>query len=304
MSIAYIERIALMERLLDVDMREYTTFRAGGRAAEMVICSNTEELSEIMEEIKKENKLYLLIGNGSDMLFKDEGYSGTIVKLGEDFQKIERDGDFVKAGAALLLSKVANFALEEELAGFEFASGIPGSVGGALFMNAGAYGGEMKDIVVSATIMDSEGNVREVPVEDMDLSYRHSIFQSNNAIILFVKYKLSKGDKDMIKAEIKEFTLKRNTKQPIEYPSAGSFFKRPEGYFAGKLIQDSGLKGMSVGGAQVSEKHSGFVINKGGATATDILDLMHLIQNTVYDKFGVKMEPEVRIIGRNGQENA
>lgn len=291
-----------MKKIYDADMREYTTFRAGGKAACMIICDTVEELLLAITENKRANKPYLIMGNGSDMLFKDEGYLGTVIKQGEPFSKVKRNGEFLTAGAATKLSQVAHKALEEGLEGFEFASGIPGSVGGALYMNAGAYGGEMKDIVEYAEILTSDGKVEKLNVSEMNLAYRNSIFQKNDAVILSVTYKLRKGDKSEIKKNMSELTKKRNSKQPIEFPSAGSFFKRPKGYFAGKLIEDSGLKGMMVGGAQVSDKHSGFIINRGGATATDIIDLMHLIQNIVYDKFGVKMEPEVRIIGKYGEE--
>jgi UDP-N-acetylmuramate dehydrogenase len=195
------------------------------------------------------------------------------------------------------MSQVASRALSEELTGFEFASGIPGSIGGALFMNAGAYGGEMKDIVVSARVMQKDLSITEIPVEEMGLGYRHSNFQEDDGVVLSVTLALEPGDKAAIAARMKELTEKRNAKQPVRYPSAGSFFKRPDGYFAGKLIQDAGLKGVSVGGAQVSPMHSGFIINTGGATATDIITLMHLVQETVYDRFQVRLEPEVRIIG-------
>lgn len=287
-----------MRKLYDVDMREYTTFRAGGRVAEMVICDTAEELAETVLLLKREGKPCIMLGNGSNTLFTDRGYKGTVIRLGRDFRAVAVHGVSVVCGADVSVAAAAKAALAANLTGFEFASGIPGSIGGALFMDAGAYGGEMKDVVTEAQILRiGTGQVETVAAAEMELSYRHSIFQTSGDIILSVTLKLKPGDHDAIAAEMNELTRRRNAKQPVQYPSAGSFFKRPEGYFAGKLIQDAGLKGLSVGGAQVSEQHSGFIINKGNATADDIIRLMHLVQNTVKDKFGVVLEPEVRIIG-------
>lgn len=287
-----------MKRLLDADMREYTSFRAGGKAAEMAIPETTEELMEVLQKIHQEGVRSVILGNGSNTLIADGGFDGTVVKLGEAFSSIRVDGDMVIAGGGALMSSVAKAALAAELTGFEFASGIPGSIGGAVFMNAGAYGGEMKDIVKSVNLVSRDGKrLRTVKGEDMDFAYRHSCLEESGDVVVTVCLQLQPGTHDEIAAQMKELTRRRNEKQPVQYPSAGSFFKRPEGYFAGKLIQDAGLKGLSVGGAQVSEQHSGFIINRGGATAKDIVDLMHLVQNTVFDKFGVSLEPEVRIIG-------
>lgn len=287
-----------MKIIKNVDMSRYTTFRAGGKADEMVIPETAEELVEALNEIKEKKVPYIMLGNGSNTLVTDGGFHGTVIKLGERFNSIQVNGSSVSCGSGALMSSVAKAALAADLAGFEFASGIPGSIGGAVFMNAGAYGGEMKDIVVSATVIDGVGgDLQERLVDDMDLSYRHSAFQNSGDIITQVNLCLTKGEHADIAERMRELAEKRNSKQPVQYPSAGSFFKRPEGYFAGKLVQDAGLKGLTVGGAQVSELHSGFIINRGGATATDIIQLMHLVQNTVYDKFGVKLEPEVRIIG-------
>lgn len=290
-----------MERFRDIEMKDYTSFKAGGKAAEMVIVESVEELREILAEIDQANRPYLMLGNGSNTLIKDSGFSGTVVKLGESFHQVKihgESGEKLVCGCGALMSSVAKAALAESLTGFEFASGIPGSIGGAVFMNAGAYGGEMKDIVESVNLVSRDGKVlRTVSGEEMDFSYRHSILQETGEVAVSVVLRLSKGDAAEISETMRDLTKRRNEKQPVQYPSAGSFFKRPEGFFAGKLIQDAGLKGLSVGGAQVSELHSGFIINKGGATATDIIDLMHLVQNTVFDKFGVKLEPEVRIIG-------
>ena len=239
-----------------------------------------------------------MLGNGSNTLFREGGFHGTVLKLGPSFGEIRREGNELVVGAAALMSQAANAALEAGLAGFENLSGIPGSLGGAVFMDAGAYGSEMKDVTVSADVVTADGDaLRTVPVEEMDLSYRHSIFEETGDIVTSVRIRLTPDDPEKIRRRMKEMLEKRSSKQPLQYPSAGSFFKRPAGHFAGKLIQDAGLRGARVGGAQVSEKHCGFVINRGGATPRDIIDLMHLVQNTVFDQTGILLEPEVRIIG-------
>ena len=287
-----------MERLENVDMGRYTSFRAGGKAKELVMPENTDELIELMKEIRESGRKYIVLGNGSNTLICDSGFDGVVVRLGKAFSDIRRDGNRLICGSGALMSSVAKAALGENLTGFEFASGIPGSIGGAVFMNASAYGGEMKDIVEEVTVVKKDGSgVSVLSAEDMDFSYRHSILEKTGDIAVSAVLKLESGDHEQIALKMSELTRRRNEKQPVQYPSCGSFFKRPEGYFAGKLIQDAGLKGLTVGGAQVSELHSGFIINRGGASASDIIDLMHLVQNIVYDKFGVKLEPEVRIIG-------
>lgn len=287
-----------MKIIKDVEMKDYTSFKAGGKANKMVICEREDEVIETLREIKEKNEKYIMLGNGSNTLVKDSGFSGTVIKLGDSFSKIIRTGNNLVCGGNTLMSVVAKYALREGLTGFEFASGIPGSIGGAFFMNAGAYGGEIKDIAKSAKIISRDTlELKEVGLSDMGLSYRHSVFQENGDIILSVEISLEEGNKSEIESTMKDLAKKRNSKQPVQFPSAGSFFKRPEGHFAGKLIQDSGMKGVSVGGAQVSELHSGFIINKGNATATDIIQLMELVQKKVYEKFGVSLEPEVRIIG-------
>lgn len=287
-----------MERLSNVDMSGYTSFRAGGCADELIIVETPEELLDILKELNEKKTRFIMLGNGSNTLVKDSGYHGAVVKLGESFDEVRVHGNKVLAGGGALLSVVAKAALNASLTGLEFASGIPGSIGGAIYMNAGAYGGEMKDIVETVTLAKRDGSgLVTVSGDKMDFGYRHSILEETGDIVVAVAYRLEKGNRDEIQATMSELTKKRNEKQPVQYPSAGSFFKRPEGHFAGKLVQDAGLKGLTVGGAQVSQLHSGFVINIGGATATDIIDLMHLVQNTVYDKFGVMLEPEVRIIG-------
>ncbi|MBR2547873.1 MAG: UDP-N-acetylmuramate dehydrogenase [Eubacterium sp.] len=297
-----------MKRIENADMSEYTSFRCGGKADLLLIPDTPDELREALLEATGNNgassegedkaRGVLMLGNGSDTLVRDGGYRGTVIKLGDGFSRIEIKGDRVTAGSAALLSQVAKAAAAESLSGLEPLSGIPGSVGGAVFMNAGAYGGEMKDVLESVTALSIKtGEITEIPADKLDLSYRHSVFSDTGDVILSAKMKLTQDDKETIEARMKDFTDRRNDKQPLQYPSAGSFFKRPEGYFAGKLIQDAGLRGMSVGGAQVSEKHAGFIINTGGATASDIIHLMRLVQNTVYDQFGVMLEPEVRIVG-------
>lgn len=292
-------RLNLIE---NADMSRYTSFRAGGCASALVEVENTEKLRAVLQLVTAENIPHMVIGNGSNMLFKDSGYDGIVIRLsaeGFDYVKYSDEEDcIVHVGTAMKNGTLAKMLQNDGLAGFEFASGIPGSIGGAVFMNAGAYGGEMKDIVRSVKAVSPDGSEERIfTADEMDFSYRHSILEENGYIAVEVTIELKKGDKEEISALMKELLEKRNSKQPVNYPSAGSTFKRPEGYFAGKLIEDAGLKGLTVGGAQVSTLHSGFVINIGGATATDILQLMALVQNTVYDKFGVMLEPEVRIIG-------
>ena len=289
------------ERLIsDADMKQYTSFKAGGRADLLVMPGSYDELIYITDTLKSESVPYMIMGNGSNILVKDGGYRGVIIRIDDGFSDIQVQETSIIAGAGALMSAVARKALEAELTGFEFASGIPGSIGGGVFMNAGAYGGEIADVIEYARVLEkASGSIKQVSASELELSYRHSALQESGDIVLEVKLNLKKGSYGDIAEEMKTLTARRNEKQPVQYPSAGSFFKRPEGYFAGKLIQDAGLKGLSVGGAKVSSKHSGFVINTGGATASDILSLMRLVQNTVYDKFGVMMEPEVRIIGED-----
>jgi UDP-N-acetylmuramate dehydrogenase len=269
-----------------------------------------EDLKLALAMVNQAGVSSMVLGNGSNTLFKDSGYDGIVIQLGDYFNQMsviptmagqssdEETPVLVFSGAAMLMSSLAKFLLRENLTGFEFASGIPGSVGGAAFMNAGAYGGEMKDILVCAHGVSRDGSIEKIfTAEELELSYRHSVLMESGDIITGVMLRLQRGNHQEISVKMKELAEKRNSKQPVQYPSAGSTFKRPEGYFAGKLIEDADLKGVSVGGAQVSTLHSGFVINRGGATATDILDVITLVQNTVYDRFGVKLEPEVRIVG-------
>lgn len=293
-----IETIGKDHVLEHCDMKDFTSFRAGGRADFLIMPQNEEELKFVLKTLSEEGFPYMVMGNGSNILVKDGGYKGAIVRLGEAFGNIKIEGETLTAGSGALMSSVAKAALEAELSGFEFASGIPGSLGGAVFMNAGAYGGEIADILKEARLLKKDGSGEyTLTCGELDLSYRHSILHETGDIVVGAVLQLSWGSRESISAEMKDLAARRNEKQPVSLPSAGSFFKRPEGYFAGKLIQDAGLKGLSVGGAQVSELHSGFIVNKGGATAADIIQLMEVVQASVLDKFGVKLEPEVRIIG-------
>lgn len=290
----------------DADMSKEVSFRAGGKADILVRPQNREQLIEVLSLLSKEDVNHLVMGNGSNLLIKDGGYRGVVVKISSaafsDFEilKEEKGYVYVRVGAGMLMGVLARKLADNSLTGFEFASGIPGSLGGAVFMNAGAYDGEIKDIIVSAEVIDRDGTeIKTVDDKDMELSYRHSIFHNTGDVIISAELKFKQGNKEEIEAKMAELGKRRNEKQPVNYPSAGSFFKRPEGYFAGKLVQDAGLKGYTVGGAQVSELHSGFVINIGGATASDIIAVMKHCQKEVYDKFGVNLEPEVRILGED-----
>lgn len=282
----------------DVPMAQYTSFKAGGNARMMITPQSIEELKAALRILTEENCPHMVLGNGSNVLVKDSGYDGAIVRIGSAFDYVRQEGDKLICGSGTLMSVVAKAAVSAGLAGFEFASGIPGSIGGAIFMNAGAYDGEISNILDRARIVSKDGK-REfyMTAEELQMGYRHTLLHETGDVVAEVELKLAQGNREEIKAKIADFTQRRNSKQPVNFPSAGSFFKRPEGYFAGKLIQDAGLKGVSVGGAQVSELHSGFIINKGGATATDILQLMEIVQARVMDEFGVKLETEVRIIG-------
>ena len=286
------------EIIEDAPMARYTSFRAGGAADLMVIPEDAQTLRQILQLLSEEECPFVLLGNGTNILVRDGGYRGVIVKPGEGFQNIRTEGNELVCGSGALLSVIAKAALHEGLAGFEFASGIPGSVGGAVFMNAGAYGGEIKDVLKEAALVSKDGRKEyTASAEELDLGYRHSALQESGDVVTEVRIALQPGDPEAIRERMAELTRKRNEKQPVSYPSAGSFFKRPEGYFAGKLIQDAGLKGLTVGGAQVSELHAGFIINTGGATAADILQLMDIVRGVVFEQNGVMLEPEVRIIG-------
>ncbi len=280
---------------IDFPMKEYTTFKVGGPADVAAEPQSEEEIRLLLRLAGEYAVPVTVIGNGSNLLVRDKGIRGLVVVIGERFSKIEVEDVFLKAQTGALLSQVAKTALDYSLTGLEFASGIPGSLGGGCIMNAGAYGGEMKDVLYQVKVMDRQGNVRLVEKEDMGLGYRTSSFQKD--IVLEATMKLEKGNPEEIKEKMDVLNQKRRDKQPLNYPSAGSTFKRPVGYYAGALIEGAGLKGYQIGGAAVSEKHAGFVINKGDATAQDILDLIRYIQKTVQEKNNVLLEPEVKIIG-------
>ena len=287
----------------NANMKEYTSFKAGGCADVLVIPENEDQLMYALKTLAESGTEYMVMGNGTNILVKDGGYRGVIVKIGDAFSDIRVEGERLIAQSGALMTQVANAALDAGLEGFEFASGIPGSIGGAAFMNAGAYGGEIVQILENVRVAAKDGSrTFTMTNEELELSYRHSKLYETGDIVLEVTLKLKEGDKLKIRNKIRELAEKRNSKQPVDKPSAGSFFKRPPGYYAGKLIQDAGLKGLTVGGAQVSELHSGFVINTGNATATDIVQLKEVVQATVLDKFGVELQPEVRIIGEDKDE--
>ena len=281
---------------IDEDMSRHTTFRAGGKAKYFVTPKNTEDLRRVIAYVREQEIKYYVIGNGSNLLVRDAGFDGVIIKIGTAFDEICLDGTVMTCGAGAFVSKIAAVACENSLSGLEFAAGIPGLVGGAIAMNAGAYGGEFKDIVQSVNLMDLEGNEITLSGEEMEFEYRKSIVQKKDYIVLGTVLKLQQGDRQEIADKMNGFLAARKEKQPLEYPSAGSTFKRPEGYFAGKLIMDAGLRGFAVGGACVSEKHCGFIINKNHATATDIENLIEKVSDIVYDKFKVRLETEVKII--------
>ncbi len=279
-------------------MSNHTTFRIGGMADYFVIPETKEQIQKVLL-FCKENKLpYYIIGNGSNLLVGDKGFRGVIVQIDKTFDEIIfLDETTVKAQAGVMLSKLASKVAEKSLTGFEFASGIPGTLGGAVYMNAGAYGGEIKDCIVSALVLDENNEIKTLTKEELELSYRSSIIQKKDYVVLEAVFRFEKGDKDAILAKMAELNEKRREKQPLNYPSAGSTFKRPEGYFAGKLIMDAGLSGYNIGGAMVSKKHCGFVVNVGNATANDVQTLMQNVDKIVYEKFGVHLEPEVRFLG-------
>lgn len=289
-------RIHVSRIFVEEPMWRHTSFKVGGPAKFLVTPKTVEELVSIVELCVESEWPYLILGNGSNLIFDDEGYSGIVIKISTFLSKIQVIGDQIKAQSGALMAAVSSKAMEHSLTGFEFASGIPGTLGGAVFMNAGAYGGEMKDIVDSVTVLCGDGKLKKRKVEDLDFAYRHSIFQSNDEIVVEVTLNLTKGDKTAILEEIKTLAHKRNSKQPVTYPSAGSVFKRPEGHYAGQLIDEAGLRGVSIGGAQVSELHCGFIINTGDATAKDIMKLISKVQNDVYVKSGIMLEPEVRFV--------
>lgn len=281
----------------DEPLKNHTTFKIGGNCIALI---EPREVSDIVETIKicRENSIkFFVIGNGSNLLVPDEGYNGVIIKLKSEFSTIQVEGEYLIVNSGAKLSEVYTVAYENSLTGFEFASGIPGTIGGAIYMNAGAYGAEMKDIVESVQVLDLDNfELRELKNEELEFSYRKSIIQRKNYIVTTIKLKLQKGNKEEINAVYEDLRERRNSKQPLNFGSAGSTFKRPEGHFASKLIEDAGLKGYHIKDAWVSEKHSGFVVNKGNASYKEVMELIEYVQKVVFEKFGVKLETEVRIL--------
>jgi UDP-N-acetylmuramate dehydrogenase len=282
----------------DAPMQEYTSFKAGGKAALLVLPQHIAQLQYTMRVIAEEKVPYFIMGNGTNLLVRDRGYAGVIVKIGDALSDIEVTAGGVEAEAGALLKNVAQVAMENDLTGFEFASGIPGSIGGAAYMNAGAYDGDMSQVVETVKLLAIDGSeIYTLSVDEMEYGYRKSRLMEKEAIILSVVLKLAEGDRNQIALKMNELNDRRRQKQPLNYPSAGSFFKRPPGNYAGTLIQAAGLKGVSVGGAMISQLHAGFMINTGNATADDIIALMELVQERVYEHSGIRLEPEIRIIG-------
>lgn len=294
-----------LENVLEKDILKYnepmklhTSFKVGGAADILIIPRTAQQVIDAIKIFKKSSFPFFIIGNGSNLIVKDGGYRGAIIKL-TSLEGVKVGGTKVIAAAGATLGNTAKEALKYSLKGMEFASGIPGTVGGAVTMNAGAYGGEIKDIIENATVIDQEGNILKLNKDELELSYRHSVIQDKNYIVFEAEFQLEFGEHKEIKDRMDDLNRRRVEKQPLNYPSAGSTFKRPPDNFAGKLIEDAGLKGFGIGGAKISEKHAGFVINYNDATAKDVLDLISEVRRIVNEKFGVILEPEVKIIGED-----
>ena len=285
------------DAVMGEEMSRNTSFKTGGPCGVRISPSDAEQVKAIINKADELNIPYVVLGNGTNILVPDEGLEKAVIIIGDKMAEISLEGDDILSfSAGTNLVSLCRFALENSLSGLEFAFGIPGTCGGAVFMNAGAYGGEIKDVLTEVTHLTPDMKIETISADKADLSYRHSVYKTNGCVILSAKVKLHKDNKEDIKARMDDFLGRRKDKQPLEYPSAGSTFKRPEGYFAGALIEQCSLKGKSVGGAQVSEKHAGFVINKGGATSTDILNLIDFIKTTVKTQTGVTLEPEVIVL--------
>ena len=278
-------------------MKELTTMRVGGAADCVVYAKNIEDIKKVVRGCAENGVPLTVVGRGSNLIVRDGGLRGVVLQLGKDFGSIAVEENRITAQAGATLGALSRAALDNGLEGLEFAEGIPGSVGGGVYMNAGAYGGEMAQVLTKVCVLQKDGTVAEMSKEELDMRYRHTKLMELGCVVLEAEFELKQGNKGEIAARMADFAQRRREKQPIQYPSSGSFFKRPEGYFAGKLIQDAGLKGATIGGAQISELHAGFMINIGNATAGDILNLMEKVQNEVMAQFGVQLEPEVRIIG-------
>lgn len=299
-TILEIQKIIGIENvLLNEPMKNHTSFKIGGPARAVVLPRNVEEIQKTIRLLDENNIKHYILGNGTNVLFPDDGYNGIVIKIAKQFSDINIDGDVVYAQAGALLSKVSKLAAKATLTGLEFASGIPGSIGGAVVMNAGAYGGEMKDVIVEATAIDQNGNLMVFKNGELDFGYRRSVIKDKGYIVISAEMQIKKGNSHDIYALMDELDEKRTTKQPVHLPSAGSTFKRPVGHYAGKLIQDAGLKGLIHGGAMVSELHSGFIVNVDNATYEDIVTLIEIVRRTVKEKYSVDLEPEVKIVERD-----
>lgn len=285
--------------LFDEPMKNHTSFKIGGPADVMIIPTNEEELINTIKHCKANNIDYYIMGNGTNLLVKDGGMRGAVIKINDCLSNIRVNGNNIKTEAGALLTAVSRTAMANTLTGIEFANGIPGTIGGAVTMNAGAYGGEMKDVVKSVRAVDIDGNIVEYTNEEMNFRYRGSKVVDDNLIVLSIELELHNGVLEEIEATMKDLTFKRTSKQPLELPSAGSTFKRPVGYFAGKLIEDSGLRGLRLGGAQVSEKHCGFVVNVDNATCKDVQQLIQVVQKTIKDNYNIDLETEIKLIGED-----
>ena len=286
-----------VEILVAEPMKNHTTFRIGGPADALALPKTPEEVAEVVRFCHEHAQSYYVLGNGSNLLVSDEGYRGLVLQLYRNFNDIQVNGETITVQSGAMLAAVARTAYQTGLTGLEFASGIPGTIGGAVVMNAGAYGGEMKNVLKEVTVLTKEGEVLVIPAKALELGYRTSVIPKNGWIVLGAVLQLKKGDQEQILARMEELKEQRITKQPLDLPSAGSTFKRPEGYFAGKLIMDAGLRGFTVGGAQVSEKHCGFVVNRGNATAADVWELICEVKRRVKEMTGVELEPEVKRLG-------
>lgn len=286
-----------VEILVAEPMKNHTTFRIGGPADALALPKTPEEVAEVVRFCHEHAQPYYVLGNGSNLLVSDEGYRGLVLQLYRNFNDIQVNGETITVQSGAMLAAVARTAYQTGLTGLEFASGIPGTIGGAVVMNAGAYGGEMKNVLKEVTVLTKEGEVLVIPAKALELGYRTSVIPKNGWIVLGAVLRLKKGDQEQILARMEELKEQRITKQPLDLPSAGSTFKRPEGYFAGKLIMDAGLRGFTVGGAQVSEKHCGFVVNRGNATAADVWELICEVKRRVKEMTGVELEPEVKLLG-------
>lgn len=282
--------------LIDEPLKNHTTFKIGGNADFLVMPETKDEIVTLIKFLKDNNINYFVIGNGSNLLVNDEGFRGVIVKMGTQFSNATVSGNKIILDAGITLKKISNILTEESLKGFEELSGIPGSLGGAIYMNAGAYGREIKDVLYDVTFINKSGEIETLKIEDIEMKYRETLFSKENLVVLGATLILEKGDKEEISKRVREVTKMRVDKQPLNYPSAGSTFKRPEGHFAGKLIEDANLKGYTVGGAKISKKHAGFVINYNNATFNDVITLTENVKKEVKDKFGVELELEVKVL--------